>query len=83
MLSLILDVRLNDISSYYLNKKMITFEAKTNLVLSKGAKNYFFIYDNTEFKHFWNLILKNGSTKMTFLRSVKFWFLFSFLAYLI
>ena len=56
MLALILDVKLNDISSFYLYKKELTLEAKTNLVSSKGAERYFFIYENKEFKHFWDLI---------------------------
>lgn len=65
MLALILDVKLNDISSFYLYKKELTLEAKTNLISSKGAERYFFIYENKEFKHFWDLISKNDSSKMT------------------
>jgi len=63
MMALILNIPFNDLSSFYLNKHALTIEAKSNLILSKGVKNYFFIYENTEFKYYWDLLLKNGIPK--------------------
>ena len=70
MMALILNVPFNDLSSFYLNKHALTIEAKSNLILSKGVKNYFFIYENTEFKFYWDLLLKNGTPKQCHLAYV-------------
>jgi hypothetical protein len=63
MLLLILDVPINDLSSFYLNQHTLNIEAKTKVILTKGVNNLFFIYEYTEFEYYWKLIMKNGAEK--------------------
>jgi hypothetical protein len=84
MMALILNVPFNDMSSFYLNQHALTIEAKSNLILTKGVKNLFFIYENTEFKYYWDLLVKNGTTKQVHLDSLwSYLFIFIFNIYLI
>ena len=49
---------------FYLTFREETIEKKSDRLIHKGINDTFFIYaPNKELKHFWNLILKNESTK--------------------
>jgi len=70
MLVLILDVPINDLSSFYLNQHTLNIEAKTKAIQTKGIDNLFFIYEHTEFEYYWQLIMKNGAE-----RHNQFWYI--------
>ena len=61
MLAKIFETPIRDMSPHYILWRDYSIKDKTDILSNTKVENIYFVYEYSQFKHYWDILLTNGS----------------------